>query len=184
MRLELAFHPLVGGLHDGLAQLGVELAQRHVDLGRGALDHPQRPHDGQRLLLPADLEIVKRALGLRAPILVGRDLDGAEGVGFGAGLAHSYIFHGFTSGTPDFSKSCTFRVATVAPWARAIAAIKASIRECERRSRCISIKIAGSSLAAALSKGRTLPAKRTVKIRSTICSSSQPFLCRDIRLAP
>ncbi len=40
---------------------------------------------GERLLLPADLEIAERALRLRAPVAVGGDLDGAEGVGLGAG---------------------------------------------------------------------------------------------------
>ena len=44
----------------------------------------QRP----RHALVADAEIIARALGLRAPIAIGRDLDRPEAVGFGAG------FHG------------------------------------------------------------------------------------------
>ena len=53
--------------------------------GRGAFDDAQRADDGQRLLLPADLEIAQRALRLRAPIAVGVHFDGAEGVGLGPG---------------------------------------------------------------------------------------------------
>ena len=40
----------------------------------------------QRLLLPADLEIAERALGLRAPVAVGGHFDRPERVGFGPGL--------------------------------------------------------------------------------------------------
>src|SRR5690606_32347243 len=44
--------------------------------------------DRQRLLFPADPEIAKRTLGLRAPVAVGGDFDRAERVGFGSGLRH------------------------------------------------------------------------------------------------
>ena len=57
MVVELAVDHFLGGRDDGLADLRVELAQRHVGLGRGALDDAQRAHHRQRLLLPADLEI-------------------------------------------------------------------------------------------------------------------------------
>ncbi len=73
---------------DGLADLFIEQAHCHVGLGRGALDDAQRAHDRQRLLLPPDLEIAKAALGLRAPVAVGGNLDGSERVGLGAGLGH------------------------------------------------------------------------------------------------
>ena len=88
MVVELAVDHLLRRLDDGLAELRVEPAERHVGLGRGALDDAERAHDRQRLLLPADLEIAEGALRLRAPVAVGGDLDGAEGVGFGAGLGH------------------------------------------------------------------------------------------------
>ena len=39
-----------------------------------------------RHALLADAEIIARALGLRAPIAVGRHFDRAERIGFGAGL--------------------------------------------------------------------------------------------------
>ena len=86
--VELAVDHLLRGLDDGLADGLVEAAQRHVGFRRGALDDAERAHHGQRLLLPADLEIAERALRLRAPVFRGIDLDGAEGVGLGAGLGH------------------------------------------------------------------------------------------------
>ena len=60
-----------------------------VDLGRGALDDAERADDRSRHALLADAEIAARALGLRAPIAVGRHLDRAEGVGLGARLGHA-----------------------------------------------------------------------------------------------
>ena len=70
-----------------LPSLRVEPAEAHVRLGRSALDDAERAHDRLGLPLPADLEIAERALRLRAPIFVGRHLDGAESVGLGADLA-------------------------------------------------------------------------------------------------
>ena len=84
--VELAFGHFLSRLDDGLADLRVEPAERHVGLGGRPLDDAERAHDRQRLLFPADFEIAERALSLCAPILVGGDLEGAEGVGLGAGL--------------------------------------------------------------------------------------------------
>ena len=81
--VELALDDFLRRLDDGLAKLRVEPAKLHVDLGRGALDDAQRPHDRCRLLLPADLEIAERALRLRAPVSVAGNLDRAERVGLG-----------------------------------------------------------------------------------------------------
>src|SRR5215472_14170129 len=86
--VELAVDDLLRGRDDRRALLRIELAHRHVGLGAGALDDAERAHDRQRLLLPADLEVLQRALGLRAPIVLGRDLDRPEGVGLGAGGGH------------------------------------------------------------------------------------------------
>jgi len=86
--VELAVDHLLGRGDDGRADLRVEAAQLHVGLGGGALDDAQGPDHRPRLLLPADLEVAEAALRLGAPIDVGGDLDGAEGVGFGAGRGH------------------------------------------------------------------------------------------------
>jgi len=86
--VQLAFDHFIGGGDDGVGQLGVQLAQVAVGLGGGALDDAQGAHDRQGLLFPADLEVAERALGLRAPVAIGGDLDGAEGVGFDTNVAH------------------------------------------------------------------------------------------------
>ncbi|MNN21616.1 hypothetical protein D3C81_1349450 [compost metagenome] len=86
--VQLAFDHFIGGGDDGVGQLGVQLAQVAVGLGGGAFDDAQGPDDGQRHLFPADLEVAERALRLSAPVAVGGDLDGAEGVGFDADVAH------------------------------------------------------------------------------------------------
>ena len=85
MVVELALSHLLRRLHDGVADLPVKLAERHVGLCGGAFDDAERAHDGEWLALPADLEIAERALGLGAPVFVAPDLDGSEGVGLGAG---------------------------------------------------------------------------------------------------
>jgi len=82
----------------------VQLAQRQVGLRRGALHHPQRPDHRLGLLLPADLEVAERALGLRAPILVARHLDGAEAVRLDADLGRACRIsrgHGWFSPGPE-----------------------------------------------------------------------------------
>ena len=91
MIVQLAVDHFLGGGDDGLADRLVQPAQRHVGLGRGALDDAQRPDDGQGLLFPADLEIAQAALGLRAPIAAVVNFDGPESVGFGAGLGHGSL---------------------------------------------------------------------------------------------
>ena len=96
-------------LPDDQRELAVEIAAR--DFARGLLDRfgdlagrarrcraftraaaclmkPERMDDLERhLLARPEREILDRALGLRAPISVGRDLDRSEAVGFGAGGA-------------------------------------------------------------------------------------------------
>ncbi len=75
-------------LHDRLGAPRIEQAELAIDFGGGALDQRQRRDQRPRHALVADAEIIARALGLRAPIAIGRDLDRPEAVGFGAG------FHG------------------------------------------------------------------------------------------
>ena len=70
------------------------LAKAILDAIKGYVFHDdaQRLDDRRRLLLPADLEVAQRALGLRAPVAVRGDLDGSEGVGLGAGVRHHALF--------------------------------------------------------------------------------------------
>ena len=86
MPVELAVDDLVRRLHDRLGAPRVERAEREIGLGGGALDDGERGDQRARHALLADAEILARALGLRAPIAVGRHLDRPEAVGFGAGF--------------------------------------------------------------------------------------------------
>ena len=94
MIVELAVDHLLRGLDDGARAAGVEQAERAVDLGGGALDDAERADQRPRHALGADAEVLDRALGLRAPIAVGRHLDRAEAVGLGAGLARLLAWRG------------------------------------------------------------------------------------------
>ena len=87
----LAVGDVLRGCDDGAGALAVERAEIAVDLGGGALDQAERAHDLDRHALGADAEIVQRALGLRAPELVGGNIERAEGVGFDAGLAGALL---------------------------------------------------------------------------------------------
>ena len=89
--VELAGNDLVGGGDDRLADGGIEPAERHVGLRRGALDDAERLDHRFRLFLGADAEEVQGALRLRAPIAVRGDVDGAERIGFYAGLGHGCL---------------------------------------------------------------------------------------------
>ena len=75
-------------LLDRLGEAGVEPAVARVDPRRRLLDEAERVDDLDRhLLARAEREILDRALGLRAPIGVGRNLDRPEAVAFDAGAA-------------------------------------------------------------------------------------------------
>jgi len=82
--VQLAFNHLISGFDNRLAEFCIQLAKRHIRLSGSALYNPQGAHDGKRLLLPTDLEISKRALRLRAPILVAGNLNLTHCIGFGA----------------------------------------------------------------------------------------------------
>ncbi len=70
----------------------LELSQVQVHLGRRALHQGQRLDQGERHPILADLEVLQRALGLRTPEPVGRNLHFAHRVGFDAELALSWFF--------------------------------------------------------------------------------------------
>ena len=72
---------LLRGLDDRACAAGIEQAERAVRLGGSALDDAERADQRARHALAADPEILDRALGLRAPVAVGRHFDRAECVG-------------------------------------------------------------------------------------------------------
>ena len=89
LAVEIAARDFAGGLLDHFGKLGVEPADPGIHPRRRLLDEAERTDDLERhLLLGPERKILNRALGLRAPICVGRDVDRAEAVGFGAGVGH------------------------------------------------------------------------------------------------
>ena len=58
----------------------------HVDSSGGSLQDTKGLDDGRRhpVLGLVDLEVLERSFGLGSPVLVGRDLDLAEGIGLGS----------------------------------------------------------------------------------------------------
>jgi fumarate hydratase class II len=62
-----AFQHFVGRAHDGVRLVGRQLAERAVDGRGGALDLGQRGHELGRHLFGRNVEVVQRALRLRAP---------------------------------------------------------------------------------------------------------------------
>src|ERR1700749_5067579 len=68
-----------------------------IGLGCGELDDAERVHDRQWHAVLADAEVPSAALGLCAPIAVGRDFDWTEAVGLGArgrNAGFILLFHG------------------------------------------------------------------------------------------
>jgi hypothetical protein len=85
LAVEVAARDLGRGLLDHFGKLGIEPGDARIHPCRGLLDEAQRVDDLERhLLAPAEWEILDRALGLSAPICMGRDVDRAEAVGLGA----------------------------------------------------------------------------------------------------
>ena len=87
MRREFSGDYFVGGLHDEIGFLFIELAEVVID-ERGGLfqlrhrfDHLARHHIARRRVI-ADIKMDERTRGLRAVIFVGRDLNGTHRVGF------------------------------------------------------------------------------------------------------
>ena len=70
---------------DGVGKARFEDAQILVHQRRRLLHEPERVNERARHTLHADAKVLGGALGLRAPVAVGRDLDRSEGIAFGAG---------------------------------------------------------------------------------------------------
>ena len=83
----LARRDLARRLLDRLGERRVEPAETRVHPRRRLLHEAQRVDDlARHALVGAEREILDRALGLRAPIAVRRDLERSEAVGLGAGV--------------------------------------------------------------------------------------------------
>ena len=82
--VELAVDHLARGAGDRAGPAAIEQAEPLVGFRRGELDDAHRAHERLRHSFSADAEILPRALGLRAPVAVGRHLDRTERVGLGA----------------------------------------------------------------------------------------------------
>jgi hypothetical protein len=78
----IARQHLVGGLDDRAGQLGIQQPEIAVDLGRRALDHRLRPHEGWVGLHATDREVGHSALSLGAEQRVGRHAHFAQRVLF------------------------------------------------------------------------------------------------------
>ena len=88
--VELAFDHFPCRADDGAGAARIEQSEFPVGLGGGEFDEAERMDDRDRHAIMADLEILSRAFGLRAPIAVGGNVDRTETVGLTAG--------GFVSG--------------------------------------------------------------------------------------
>ena len=84
--VQLAVDDFLRGRGDGLAQLAVERAQRHVGRGRRLLQQAERMDQRQRHALAADAEILQRTLRLRAPVMRSGHRDLAHGIALNACL--------------------------------------------------------------------------------------------------
>ena len=91
MGIELAVDHFLRGGDDGSANGRVEAAEGDIGFGRSALNDAERPDDRQRLLLPADLEVLEAALRLGPSIAVLGHFDRPECVRFNALRCHGPI---------------------------------------------------------------------------------------------
>ena len=74
MLVQPAFDHLIAGLCDKPRLIGGELAEILIDQRAGFLENAKRANHLARHHVIADIEMKQAALGLRAPILIRRDL--------------------------------------------------------------------------------------------------------------
>ena len=82
--VQLAGDHFVGGLHDQLGFLGGKFAEILIHQRAGFLQNAEGADQLRRHGVAADIEMQQRALGLGAPVDVGRDFDLSHAVGFHA----------------------------------------------------------------------------------------------------
>ena len=81
---ERELHAFIRGLNDGLTQLCIKRAERHVRERGGFLLNAECAHDCCGHFLRSDVKILHGALRLRTPIGVCRHFNIAEGIRFDA----------------------------------------------------------------------------------------------------
>ena len=88
----LSAKDLVAGPNDQLVALAVEPLAGMVGDGRRLFERRIGNDHLARDQIVADAEMLERALGLRAPELVGSNLDFAKAVSFSAEVSHVTLF--------------------------------------------------------------------------------------------
>ena len=78
---ELAVDHLLGGARDRVGEPRLERPCSRLTLAAARLTMAERAHERRRHGLAADPEVLQAALGLGAPVAIGRHLDRTEGVG-------------------------------------------------------------------------------------------------------
>ena len=79
---------LIAGLYDQLVCPGIEALAVVVGAGGRLLQYRVGGDHFAGNEIPADAEMLQRALGLCAPQFIGRDLDLSQAVGFNAHVGH------------------------------------------------------------------------------------------------
>ena len=82
--VQLAVDHVLGGTGDGLGDLRFQIVQLRVGARGRLLDDAQRADHRPGQAFAADGEVDQRALGLRAPVAIGRDLQVSERIAFHA----------------------------------------------------------------------------------------------------
>ena len=77
---------------DQRGPLAVERPSSRLTRADASFEHAEGADDGGRHRLVADGEVVQAPLGLRAPVVVGRDVDRSHGVGFDPRVRHAHLF--------------------------------------------------------------------------------------------
>ncbi|CCJ84381.1 conserved hypothetical protein [Cronobacter dublinensis 582] len=86
-----AFQHLVRRVDNGVAALGRQQAEIHIDLRGGAFRQRQRLDKRGRHFLGGNTKMLKRSLRLRAPEFFGRHVDGTHGIFFTAVGGHYFL---------------------------------------------------------------------------------------------
>ena len=86
-----ALHHRGGCVRDGIGEPRFEHAQVLIHQRRCLLHETERVDERDRHAFHTDAKVLGGALGLRAPVAGGRDLDRSEGIAFGAGCGEGDI---------------------------------------------------------------------------------------------